>query len=176
MKKIGIAIVVIVIMGWLILWTFPSKSEQKLGTYRYPITDHVSYTDRTVTFKGFMDEVTFGSDELAQLEQILFKADKIDKESKKNVKVNVEYPIGKINNHEFTYLYEYKSRHSSYSTKTSYLIITTPTQYGVKNSVLIGSYSGKYSFYMQEYRDDYLRQVREVDEAKAKFDKILNEK
>jgi hypothetical protein len=122
------------------------------------VSDKVTYNqDKSITFHGIGDNVTFTESELPQLEDLFIKADELDKELSKKIKMDTEFTLGKIDNHIFKYHYN----------QNGYSLIFVMT--GSYESVGV-YHNGKYIDFLVKLKDEHDKQLAEINKIKSKLD------
>jgi hypothetical protein len=146
----------IILVLFVIVWLGVPYVHNK-NKYDKEILKKVTYNpDSSMTFHGIGDDVTFTYEELPQLMEIFGKADQLDKELSKKIKIESKMVLGNIDNHEFQY---------SYSPNGYSVIFILTNKYEI-----VGVYQrGKYSEYFTKHKNKFDEQIIELNKIKNKY-------
>jgi hypothetical protein len=148
--------VIVFVFGCLLIISFLVNALLSLPRHEEDLSKKVIYSvDSSITFIGIGDRVTFTVSELPELYSMLTKADQLDKECKKVLKVDTNIPLGTIGDHKFDYYWD--------SWGYSILIVRTKYDY-------VGIHQrDKYISYLTTYRDKANKQAMELKRIKDKL-------
>lgn len=145
----------VIAIGFLLhaIWITPPIHH---GDSLNDIAEKVKYnSDSSMTFGRLYDNVTFTESELPELMLMFIKADELDKECKKTIKIDTDIDLGTIDNHEFKYHYS----HFGYS------MILVSTGHDV-----VGIWQNDcYMSYFTKYKVEHDKQMEELNKIKTKL-------